>query len=214
MVRKQVAGNIRNKERSKEKFLEAVGIILETKGYPGLKVNDIAAIAGVDKKMIYSHFGGADELIDEYIRSQDFWSNVSGDVVPDFTDGGQEFSKHILKQQFDTVAQNKHLQKILLWGVAEQRPALKRVADDRELVGEQLFGHITDPYFGSNATEYRSAVAIIIAGIYYLNMYRGVNADTFCGIDITKKEGNDEIKKALDKLIDLVYQDHKNQAKE
>ena len=65
MERKAVAGNIRNKERSKEKFLEAVGKILETKGYSGLKVNDIAATAGVDKKMIYNYFGGTDQLIDE-----------------------------------------------------------------------------------------------------------------------------------------------------
>ncbi|RTZ46386.1 TetR/AcrR family transcriptional regulator [Chryseobacterium arthrosphaerae] len=50
MERKSAAGSIRNKERSKKKFLDAVGKILKTKGYAGLKVNDIAATAGVDKK--------------------------------------------------------------------------------------------------------------------------------------------------------------------
>lgn len=208
MERKAVAGNIRNKERSKEKFLEAVGKILETKGYSGLKVNDIAATAGVDKKMIYNYFGGTDQLIDEYISSLDFWSNVDGNTAPEIADGGQEFSKQLLTQQFDYVASNKNLQKILLWGVAEKRNSLRNIADERERNGEQLFNQIADPYFAENALQYRAIMAILISGIYYLNLYKGVNAETFCGIDLTKNEGSKQIKGALGKIIDLVYQDH------
>ncbi|WP_306567980.1 TetR/AcrR family transcriptional regulator [Flavobacterium lindanitolerans] len=208
MERKAVAGNIRNKERSKEKFLEAVGKILETKGYSGLKVNDIAATAGVDKKMIYNYFGGTDQLIDEYISSLDFWSNVDGNTAPEIADGGQEFSKQLLTQQFDYVASNKNLQKILLWGVAEKRNSLRNIADERERNGEQLFNQIADLYFAENALQYRAIMAILISGIYYLNLYKGVNAETFCGIDLTKKEGSQQIKGALEKIIDLVYEDH------
>jgi AcrR family transcriptional regulator len=208
MERKAVAGNIRNKERSKEKFLEAVGKILETKGYSGLKVNNIAATAGVDKKMIYNYFGGTDQLIDEYISSLDFWSNVDGNTAPEIADGGQEFSKQLLTQQFDYVASNKNLQKILLWGVAEKRNSLRNIADERERNGEQLFNQIADPYFAENALQYRAIMAILISGIYYLNLYKGVNAETFCGIDLTKNEGSQQIKGALGKIIDLVYEDH------
>jgi AcrR family transcriptional regulator len=208
MERKAVAGNIRNKERSKEKFLEAVGKILETKGYSGLKVNDIAATAGVDKKMIYNYFGGTDQLIDEYISSLDFWSNVDGNTAPEIADGGQEFSKQLLTQQFDYVASNKNLQKILLWGVAEKRNSLRNIADERERNGEQLFNQIADPYFAENALQYRAIMAILISGIYYLNLYKGVNAETFCGIDLTKNEGSQQIKGALGKIIDLVYENH------
>lgn len=206
MERKSVAGNIRNKERSKEKFLEAVNTILQTEGYSGLKVNTIAATAGVDKKMIYNYFGGTDQLIDEYINSQDFWSNVKSDV-PDVDDGGQELSKQMLTQQFDYVEQNKNLQKILLWGLTEKRNSLKHIADQRELKGEELLSQITDPYFAENATQYRAIMAILVSGIYYLNMYTGVNGTEFCGIDLSKEEGKGEIKNALEKLIDLVYQD-------
>jgi len=208
MERKSAAGTTRNKERSKQKFLEAVGTILKTEGYAGLKVNTIAATAGVDKKMIYKYFGGTEQLIDEYINSQDFWSNVKGDIT-EIKDGGQELSKQSLTQQFDYVAQNKNLQKIVLWGLAEKRASLKHIADEREATGELLLTQITDPYFGENATEYRAIMAILISGIYYLNMYKGVNGDTFCGIDLTQETGTNEIKRAIEKLIDLVYQDQK-----
>ncbi len=97
MERKSAAGSIRNKERSKKKFLDAVGKILKTKGYAGLKVNDIAATAGVDKKMIYTYFGGMDGLIDEYIRSQDYWIKVTTDkidkIIPGINDGEYHLSK-------------------------------------------------------------------------------------------------------------------------
>lgn len=206
MERKPAAGAIRNIERSKEKFLEAVGKILETEGYAGLKVNNIAAVAGVDKKMIYTYFGGTDQLIDAYIHSQDFWSNVKGDA-PDIQDGGEALSKHSLTQQYDYVAQNKNLQKILLWGITEKRASLTHIADERERNGEMLLTQITDPHFAGNAIQYRAMMAILISGIYYLNLYKGINADTFCGIDLTRESGAAEIKKALEKLVDLIYRD-------
>ena len=138
MERKIIEGSVRNKERSKQKFLAAVGKILITKGFSALKVNDIAATAGLDKKLIYTYFGGTDQLIDEYIQSQDFWSNVKSEEVEiDMTDGGQALSKAMLVSQFDHVYKNKELQKIILWGLTENRKSIKRLAEKREEEGEQ-----------------------------------------------------------------------------
>ncbi|PZQ82802.1 MAG: TetR/AcrR family transcriptional regulator, partial [Flavobacterium johnsoniae] len=94
------------------------------------------------------------------------------------------------------------------WGVAEKRNSLRNIADERERNGERLFNQIADPYFAENALQYRAIMAILISGIYYLNLYKGVNAETFCGIDLTKNEGSQQIKGALGKIIDLVYEDH------
>ncbi|KOS08082.1 TetR family transcriptional regulator [Flavobacterium akiainvivens] len=198
----------RNKERSKQQLLDAVGKLLKTEGFTGLKVNDIAATAGLDKKLIYKYFGSRDNLVDEYISSLDFWSNVSQDQAPPvITDGGQDFTKHMLLQQYDVLDGNDELQKLMMWGLYESRKSLKAVADEREAVGEVLLTNITDPFFGKFAKEYRSTVGILIAGIYYMNMYAGVNCNTFCGIDITQPEGKQDIKNALVNLVDLFYKD-------
>lgn len=207
MKRKPSGGDIRNKERSKKKFLDAVGTILETTGYTGLKINNIATVAGVDKKMIYNYFGSVDGLIDEYVRSLDFWSNVKGDALA-MNDGGCEFVKQSLTHQYDYVSDHKNLQQVLLWGLAEQRESLTAIADERERNGELLLTHITDPHFKQDSSQFRAVAAILISGIYYLNMYKGVNAKTFCGIDLTTEGGTQEIKNALVKMIDLVYKDH------
>lgn len=203
MEKKTARPRERNKDKSKQQFLDAVGKILKTKGYAALKVNDIAATAGLDKKLIYNYFGGVDQLIDEYIRSLDFWSNVSKEV-PVVTDAGEALVKQMLVEQFDYVGNNKELQKVLLWGLSEKRKSLKRVADEREAVGEVLLTGITDPHFGEQSSQFRAAMALLVSGAYYLNLYP-VNGKTFCGIDVTTEEGKEEIRKALQKVVQLIY---------
>lgn len=206
MERKIVEGVVRNKEKSKEKFLNAVGKILRTKGFSALKVNDIAAVAGLDKKLIYNYFGGTDQLIDEYIKSQDFWSNVKNEPDLDINDGGQGLSKAMLLWQFDYVYKNKELQKIILWGLLENRKSLKKLAEDREESGDALFKNVSDPHFGEHSGRYRAIMALLISGIYYLDIYASTNDNTFCGLNVKTEEGRKEIEEALSFMIDKVYE--------
>jgi AcrR family transcriptional regulator len=207
MEQKTAVRSLRNKEKSKQKFLDAVEKILHTKGFSGLKVNDIARTAGLDKKLIYNYFGGKDELIDEYIRSQDFWSNVKDESAgPIINDGGKTFSKTMLLSQFDYVFKNKEIQKILLWGLIENRKSLKKLANDREENGAILFENITDPHFKENAKRYRAIIALLISGIYYLDIYATSNDCTFCGLDVKSPDGRSEIEDAISFLIDKTYE--------
>ena len=111
MEKKTGQPRARNKEQSRQLLLNAVGKIMETKCFAALKVNDIAEVAGLDKKLIYNYFGGREQLIEEYISTRDFWSNVSMDNLPeDASSGGLEGLKTIFTSQFDAVYENKALQ--------------------------------------------------------------------------------------------------------
>lgn len=208
MKRKITDGVFKNKERSKKKFLDAVGKILKTKGVSALKVNDIAATAGLDKKLIYNYFGGTEQLIDQYISTQDFWSNVRQEEdSPDIRDGGQAISKELLLSQFDYVFENKELQKIILWGLTENRKSLKKLADNREKEGEVIFKNVCDPHFGAKSGRYRAITALLVSGIYYLDIYATTNNNTFCGLDLKSKEGRQKVKEAISFIIDKAYSD-------
>ena len=208
MEEKPEAGSQRNKARSKQRFLDAVGEIMNTVGFSGLKVNDIARVAGLDKKLMYNYFGGRDELIDEYIRTKDFWTNVKGDSEnPLPKDGGREFSKSMLLSQFEYVFKNEEMQKILLWGLLEDRNELKKLAQAREDSGALIFEAITDPHFGDQAKRYRAVTALMVAGIYYLDIYASTQTATFCGLDLKSNEGRNEIEEAITFLIDKTYDD-------
>ena len=207
MARKVVDGPIRNKEKTKQKLLNAVGKNLATKRYSELKVSKIATVAGLDKKLIYSYFGSTDKLIDEYIKSQDFWANVDDQEImaSGFTDGGQEITTNMILQQYDTLAKNKEYQKIILWGISETRPSLRKLADDREAVGNPLLDQVVDPLFKEKSKEYRAILAMLVAGAYYLNLHFAVNGSTFCGLDFNKEEDAKILKDAIATIIDDQY---------
>ncbi|REC50192.1 TetR/AcrR family transcriptional regulator [Chryseobacterium pennipullorum] len=218
MERKSAAGSIRNKERSKKKFLDAVGKILKTKGYAALKINDIAATAGVDKKMIYTYFGGMDGLMDEYVRSQDYWVKVTSEEVekmkPLADDGGRAFIETMLLSQFDYVYTNKEAQKLLLWSISEPRKSLKKLIDTQEENGEYIFKLMMESHFKDNMEVYRSIMAIMVSGLYYLNMFASVNGSIFCGIDVNTPEGRKNIKKAVSFMVDQTYENLNDQQEE
>ena len=210
MERKSSAGRILNKERSKKRFLDAVGKILKTKGYAGLKVNDIAKAAGVDKKMIYTYFGGMDGLIEEYIRSQDYWIKVTTEkvdkIIPETSDGGELFIKEMLLSQFDYVYSNKEAQKLLLWSISEPRKSLRKLIDAQEENGEYIFDNIFNPHFKERSADFRAVMAIMVSGLYYLNIFSSVNGSMFCGLDMNSPEGRERIKKAISFLVDQTYE--------
>ncbi|GEJ44129.1 MULTISPECIES: TetR/AcrR family transcriptional regulator [unclassified Chryseobacterium] len=210
MERKPAAGSIRNTERSRKKFLDAVGKILRTKGYTALKVSSIAATAGVDKKMIYSYFGGFDGLIDEYIQSQDYWSKVNIDDVKKIQtqseDEERSFIENILLLQFDYVYTNREAQKLLLWRLSESRRSLKKLTDTQEENGEYIFNRLMDSRFKDKIDTYRSVMAIMVSGLYYLNLYAAMNGSIFCGIDVNTPQGRDKIKKAISFLLRQTYE--------
>ncbi|WP_317231440.1 TetR/AcrR family transcriptional regulator [Epilithonimonas zeae] len=207
MMEENTKPRVKSKEKSKQQFMDAVGTILKTKGYKYLKVNEIAATAGLDKKLIYNYFGGTEQLLDEYIKTQDFWSNVKEeDSAVEITDGGKEFAKQMMSEQFDFVSANKELKKILLWRLSEERTSLRKLTEGQEENGEILFKHITDPYFEDKSEDFRAVMAILVSGAYYLNLYSEMNGSIFCGIDLKTEDGREKIKKAFSFLIDETYE--------
>jgi len=207
MGRKITDGNIRNKERSRQKLLEAVGKIITTTGFSALKINHIAEVANLDKKLIYNYFGGLNGLLDEYVNSHDFWSNVKGNNTAEaLQNGGKAFVKEMLLSQFDYVKANPEFQKILLWRLSEQRESLQNLTDRQEANGELLLTSITDPHFKGKAENFRAVMAILIAGSYYLNLYATVNGSSFCGVDLESENGRKKIEESLSFLIDKTYE--------
>lgn len=208
MKRKIVEGAIRNKDKSKQKFLDAVGTILKTKGFSALKVNDIAAVAGLNKKLIYNYFGGTEQLIEQYLQSQDYWSSTPYEMDSiDISEGGRATAKALLLSQFDYVYQNKELQKIILWGLLENRKSLRRLAEKREKEGEVLLKNVGDPHFGDKALRFRAIMALLVSGSYYLDIYATSHNIAFCGLDLRSKEGRDEVREAMSFIIDRAYSD-------
>ncbi len=92
-----------------------------------------------------------------------------------------------------------------MWGISETRPSLRKLADDREAVGNPLLDQVIDPLFKEKSKEYRAILAMLVAGAYYLNLHFAVNGSTFCGLDFNKEEDAKILKDAIATIIDDQY---------
>ncbi|MFZ4928981.1 TetR/AcrR family transcriptional regulator [Chryseobacterium sp. Mn2064] len=190
--------------------MEAVGKILKTKGHTALKINNIAATAGVDKKMIYTYFDGMDGLMDEYIQSQNSWEEITtpeiGKINPQINDGGMAFIEELLISQFENVHDNRDMQKLILWRLSDSRKSLVKLTSTQEENREHVFKLLVDSHFREYAQKFRSIIAVMLSGLYYLNMYASVNGSIFCGVDVNCPADREKIKKAISFILEKSYE--------
>lgn len=207
-ARKTLSGPLRDKSRTMARMVAAVGKVIQKKGYPGLTAPNIATAAGVDKKLVWTYFGGVDNLIEEYVRQKDFWKFAAKGFIEDLLKNPESIGKEgidsLLQSQFETLHKDKVLQKIIHWELGETNKMLRNIADKREAVGEQLFAHVM-PDFENTNVDLRARLALLIGGIYYLSIHARTNGSTFCGIDINEDTGRERIERAIRDLIFDTY---------
>ncbi|HMI05718.1 MAG TPA: TetR/AcrR family transcriptional regulator, partial [Pedobacter sp.] len=96
MPRKTYQGSTNDKERSTQKLINAVGTVIQSRGYTGLNATNIASAAGMSRRLITFYFGTVDNLVQTYVRGKDYWLAASGDAVGLIKENKGENTKQIL----------------------------------------------------------------------------------------------------------------------
>lgn len=209
MARKVTDGPVRNKERTKENLITALGKILKKDGFSGLSISKVAEEAKVDRRLIYDYFGGLEGVVKEYLNSNDYW-NIRPEEINDIietskADNGKALAYRVLENQFNSLISNEEMRQIITWGLSEKLPVLKELDLKRENIGDQLLREIFDGIFDHSDKNFRAMYAILMGGVYYLTLHARMQENPFCGIDLQQTSGQEEIRKALRQFIDLAY---------
>jgi len=209
MARKITDGPVRNKERTKLNLLSALGKILKKNGFSGISITSVADEAKVDRRLIYDYFGGLEGMVKEYLNSHDYWKmnpeEIDGIVQACQADAGKGVAYSVLENQFDSLINNEEMRRIITWGLIDNLPALKELDLKRENMGNQLLSAVADSHFENSDKNFRAMYAILMGGVYYLTLHAKMQENPFCGIDLQEPVGQEQIKKALKNLIDLIY---------
>ncbi|HZH72241.1 MAG TPA: TetR/AcrR family transcriptional regulator [Mariniphaga sp.] len=207
--RKNPSDLIRDKTRTYNKLIDAVGQVLKEKGYHGLTPPNIAKATGSDKRLVWTYFGGMDSLIETFFAQRDYWKGSSRDFIADLLKHPDQIKQDdisaLLNNQFDTVLNDVVLQKLIHWELGENKSLLRKIADEREEIGEKLFNAI-EPDFENSGVDLRAILAVAIGGIYYLSLHAKTNGSTFCGIDINEEEGKKRIENVIRYMVDTFYE--------
>lgn len=209
MARKVTDGPVRNKERTKENLITALGEILKRDGFSGLSISRVAEEAKVDRRLIYDYFGGLEGLVKEYLNSNDYW-NIRPEEISDIVeaskgDTGKALAYRVLENQFDSLINSEEMRRIITWGLSEKLPVLKELDLKREKIGDHLLREVFDGAFDHSDKNFRAMYALLMGGVYYLTLHAKMQENPFCGIDLQQPSGQEEIKKALKQFIELAY---------
>lgn len=209
MARKVTDGPVRNKQRTKENLITALGEVLKKDGFSGLSISRVAEVAKVDRRLIYDYFGSLEGLVKQYLNTNDYWKMSSeevGDIVETSkADAGKTLAYNVLENQFNSLINNEEMRRIITWGLSEKLPILKELDLKREDIGNQVLSEVFDPHFESSDKNFRAMYALLMGGVYYLTLHANMQENPFCGIDLQQSLGQEEIKKALKQLIELAY---------
>jgi AcrR family transcriptional regulator len=208
MSRKRYQGAQKDKERSMQSLIDAVGVVIEAKGYTGLTATNIAKVAGLSRRLITVHFNSVEELIETYVRSKDYWVAASGNAAKMISENTDNDTRPILEclltSQLDYFYHNQEMQKIVLWQISESTRIMKEICEERELLS-QLFFAVSDKEFEGRAIDLRAVSALLVAGVYYLVLHAKSTDTTFCEIDLKTSEGIERIRDAIKFILEKTY---------
>lgn len=208
MARKVYDGKFNNKERSKQKLINAVGIVLKEKGYTGLTATNIANKAGLSRRLITTYFDSVDSLIETYVRNKDYWLEASADIgdVISKSEDTRQIIDFLLQNQLDFFYKNTEMQKLILWEISEKSKIMYKVCEDRERLGSEIFKLTdNDESIKNKNIDMRAISALLVAGIYYMVLHAKSTDTLFCEIDINEQKGMNRIKNALRFMVDKLY---------
>src|SRR5690554_269838 len=132
-VRKVSSGPIREKARTMNKIIAAVGTVIKDLGYPGLTIANISKASGTDRKLIYTYFGTLDHLVETYIKQKDYWNFEAQKETLNILNNIKKIDSTIitalLQGQFDAILNDFERQKIIHWELGEKNDILRKISE-------------------------------------------------------------------------------------
>lgn len=204
-----ISNHVKNKEQTMQRLVDAVGAIIKNRGYKGLGLNAIAKEAGVSKILVHRYFGGVNELVEAYILQNDYWIAKNGEVATQtqsFYDKEalKNMVSDLLKGHFEYFNSHEEMRTIILWEITERTNLLNSICNLRETTGSLLLEKAESLFVGSNKSL-KGVTALMVSAIYYMVLHSKKNECTICGIDVNSIEGQKEILKTIDQIIDWTF---------
>ena len=197
---------IKKSELTKAKILAAAEEEFSEKGFFGARVDNIAAISGVNKKIIYDHFGSKESLYDTvllsvYERLAEWERNfIACDLNPVLA------IRNVIHISFRFLEENPSFVRMLMWeNLNNGRTVDERYRDVKgpalDYIRSQIRKGKESGEFRKDADEYQIVVSILSFEFsYFSNIY---TLSTILG---TKMNTHEEIMLRANFVSDLIIE--------
>jgi len=199
---------MKDREQTKRKLIDAVGVIIKAKGFSGVRISKVARQAGVDRKLVYRYFGNLSNLTEAYVTENDFWM-LFADQLKTLSkeldaSSSQHFITETLQQLFTFFLKEQEMQNLLLMELIGSNPIMRSIHNVRETIGHEILVR-TDSHFKNSVINFRAVAALLVGGIYYMILHTRKNGYHFADLDLKSEEGTKAIIETVAKIVELAY---------
>ena len=199
-------GSGRNKERTKQKLVEATIALVREEGFDRVGINAIAQRAGVSKILIYRYFDSLSGLFEAVADSIDplqatRFHELMKNMGETSTVGA--IMKQMILELHKGLKDDELTKQLLIWELSNQNEMTEALASARERMGLELTKRLTaqlDRGAGATEVDLNAILALVTAGVFYLTL-RSDSVQDFNGIDIRSEGGWDRMAEALSRLF-------------
>lgn len=182
-------------------IINAASRLIEQGGFSKLMVTSIIHQAEIEPVQFYKRYEDLERFIDEYVKKYDYWFS---DIMKAQNKSGNDKERYIniLTGLFQSLSENKVMQELLKWELANNNETSKRTTQLRELHTLPLCRKYADVFSGTDI-DIVAISALIIGGIYYLILHDELSA--FGGIDLKKESDRQRVIDAIKQLSDILF---------
>jgi AcrR family transcriptional regulator len=188
---------------TKQLITDATVRLLAEKGFPGIGINMVAAAAGVDKQLIYYHFGGLEGVIRHLGGQLELWLGA-----PLKVEAGEAYGNAVnrLLMEYASALRRNHLVlRLLAWELVEPTAVLKELEVTRsQAMAGWVQGLRASAQPAPAGVDAPAINALLLAGLHYLAL-REHSLGSFAGMDISTPEGAERIANAVRLITERVY---------
>ena len=183
-------------------IVKAAESLIKKKGFASMLVTELIKKARIEPLVFYNRYDNLSEFYDEFVKKYDYWFSdvLSGSQFP--TDDVNGFIS-IFKEVQKALSDRSVMLELLRWEIAEGNETTVRTAMLREMHTLPLV-RTYEEKFKDTDIDIAAISALIIGGIYYLNLHR--DRSLFSGIDIKKESGLKRIEDTIVMMGHMIYQ--------
>ncbi|MFD2742206.1 MULTISPECIES: TetR/AcrR family transcriptional regulator [Sphingobacterium] len=187
---------------TKAKMLKGISNILIEEGCGKVNVASVSAYSGIDRKLLYYHFGNFSNMIAQFLQLDDVqFKEASVDPEDDQAIG------NFVKQRMNTLLANPLLSQVLVWELSAKIPALQEYAKLRNQNDQNFIQRRSQSLDDSEVKiDLEAIFALLVGGVQYLSAYSHHNKKPFFGINFQNEQERQHVLDLFDRMLSDIEQ--------
>jgi AcrR family transcriptional regulator len=183
-------------------IIKSAESLIKKKGFSAMLVTDLIKKARIEPPVFYNRYNNLSEFFDDFVKRYDYWFKdlLDSNTVSEVSADGYVA---ILQNLHRALGDRSVMLELLRWEVAEGNDTTERTSMLREFHTMPLVRSY-EREFGDTGVDINAISALIIGGIYYLNLHR--DRSPFGQIDLNTPEGKERVDKALGTLAQMLFE--------